>query len=75
MEKSYMTWPSVVKRNQNTVAPKFYLRTGSLKTELVIPLGAALMGLSAFSSCSSFSSRLNSVMGVLYTSFLTSGSI
>lgn len=75
MDKSHMTWPPVAKRDQTlSLNPWFYLRTGSLKTELVIPLGAALMGLSAFSSRSSFSSGLNSVMGVLYTSFLTSGS-
>lgn len=75
MDKSHMTWPPVAKRDQTlSLNPWFYLRTGSLKTELVIPLGAALMGLSPFSSRSSFSSGLNSVMGVLYTSFLTSGS-
>lgn len=75
MDNSHMTWPPVAKRDQTlSLNPWFYLRTGSLKTELVIPLGAALMGLSAFSSRSSFSSGLNSVMGVLYTSFLTSGS-
>lgn len=75
MDKSHMTWPPVAKIDQTlSLDPWFYLRTGSLKTELVIPLGAALMGLSPFSSRSSFSSGLNSVMGVLYTSFLTSGS-
>lgn len=38
----------------------FYLRTGSLKTELVTPNGADLMGLSAFSSSCCFSSALRS---------------
>lgn len=43
----------------------FYLRTGSLKTELLTPPVAALMGLIALSSRCSFSSALSSVSGVL----------
>lgn len=43
----------------------FYLRTGSLKNELVTPMGADLMGLSIFSSSSFLSSALSSVSDLL----------
>lgn len=43
----------------------FYLRTGSLKNELVTPMGADLMGLSVFSSSSFLSSALNSASNLL----------
>lgn len=62
-----------VKRN-DLLTPRFYLRTGSSKTELVTELVAALMGLIALSCCCSFSSAVSSVSVLLYTSFLTSGS-